>query len=328
MAIQLDCPACFQTLRVPDATMGKVTVCPKCQAKLRVPQVTIPAVMSAVPAYEAETQSFIVPPAPLVPASESPFFSEEEDEAPAEPVNPRAVLARRNNRRMSRAWTGVILALVGATIATTGVWWLSNGQNVDRPATATVVANATLSKDLNQSDTIVSSPDWGAMIAALKVNPVPLTHPNMKVQFATNGDSLRLSMTPTNERILVAVPTSAIAELQDPAVNAALREAWKDALSQSMTKMSKTIQEAVAGGVPPRLDAYGVVVGLEGLAGPKGYHFIAGVGTTGCPCVFEDANQQLYFLVPAGTQSLAVVPREVGARNSLPAKMRITATVK
>jgi hypothetical protein len=92
--------------------------------------------------------------------------------------------------------------------------------------------------------------------------------------------------------------------------------------------MSKAVQDAVASGVPPKLGSFGDVVGIEGLAGPKGYHFSAAVGTTAYPCVFEDANHQLYFLVPPGTKSLAVIPREIGARNSLPAKMRITATVK
>jgi hypothetical protein len=326
MAIQLDCPACFQTLRVPDSTMGKISVCPKCQAKMRVPRVTIPVVAAPVPSYEAETQSFITPPVPL--GGDSPFFAAEEDEAPAEPINPHAVLARRNNRRMSRGWIGVILAFVAATIGISGVWWWSNRQNVERTATASVIANATLSKDLTQGETNVSSPDWGAIIASLKVNPVEPADPRMKVQFATNGNSLRLSLTPTSERMLVAVPTSAIAELQDPSLNAAFLEAWKGAISQSMTQMSKTIQEAVAGGVPPRLAAYGEVVGVEALAGPRGYHFTAAIGTTGYPCVFEDANHQLYFLVPTGTQSLAVVPREIGARNSLPAKLWITATVK
>jgi hypothetical protein len=306
--------------------MGQVTVCPKCQAKMRVPQVAIPAVTAAAPAYEAETQVFAAPPA--VHASDSPFFTAEEEESPAAPVNPRAVLAKRNNRRMNRGWIGVILAFVAATIGITGVWWWSNKQNVVRTATASVIANATLSKDLTNLDVNVSPADWGAMIKSLEVNPVELTESKMKVQFATNNGALRLSLTPSAERMLVAVPTAAIAELQDAGVNAALHEAWKGAVSQSITQMSKTIQEAVAGGVPPRLANYGDVVALEGLAGPKGYHFLAGVGTTGYQCVFEDARGQLYFLVPVGTHSLAVVPREIGARNSLPAKLRITATVK
>jgi hypothetical protein len=322
MAIQLDCPACFQTLRVPDSTMGKVTACPKCQAKMRVPQVAIPA---AAAVFEAEPSHVFAP--PPAPVGDSPFFAAEEDDTPAA-LNPRAVLAKRNSRRMSRGWIGVILAFVVATIGITGVWWWSNKQNVVRTAAATVIANATLSKDLTNLDVNVSPADWGAMIKSLEINPVELTESKMKVQFATNNGALRLSLTPTSERMLVAVPTSAIVELQDPGLNASLHDAWKAAVSQSITQMSKTIQEAVAGGVPPRLANYGDDVALEGLAGPKGYHFLAGVGTTGYPCVFEDANGQLYFLVPVGTQSLAVVPREIGARNSLPAKLRITATVK
>ncbi len=91
--------------------------------------------------------------------------------------------------------------------------------------------------------------------------------------------------------------------------------------------MSKAIQDAVASGTLPKLGGFGESVGMDGLAGPIGYHFQGAVGNTGYPCVFEDANHQLYFLVPAGTKSLAVVPKEVGARNALPAKMRITATV-
>jgi len=292
---------------------------------MRVPQVAIPAAAAAPAASFDEASPMFAPAAP--PTGDLPFFAADDDTL-STPINPRQALARRNSRRMSRGWTGVILAFVAATIGISAVWLWSSRQNVVQTAAATVIANATLSKDLANSDTDVSSPDWGAMIAALKINPVDLSEPKMKIQFATNGSSLRVSLTPTSERMLVAVPTSAIEELQKPAVKAAMFEAWKAAVSQSMTQMSKTIQEAVAGGVPPRLAAYGESVGLESLAGPKGYHFIAGVGTTGYPCVFEDAGGQLYFLVPVGTKTLAVVPREVGARNSLPAKMRITATVK
>jgi hypothetical protein len=323
MAVQLDCPACFQTLRVADSAMGTVTVCPKCQAKMRVPRVAIPAATAAF--EEPGGSPFAVPAAT---PGDSPFFAAEDDDGPAEPVNPRQVLAKRNQRRMSRGWMGVILAFVLATVGITSVWWWSNRQNIVRTADATVIANATLSKDLNNTDVNVAPADWRAMTAALEINPVDLTEPKMKVRFGSAADRLQLSLTPTSERMLVAVPTSAIAELQDAAVTTAMLEAWKTALTESVTQMSKTIQEAVASGVPPKLSNYGDVVGLEGLAGPKGHHFHAAVGSTAYPCVFEDAKGQLYFLVPPGTKSLAVIPRDVGARNSLPAKMRITATVK
>ncbi len=322
MAIQLDCPACFTTLRLPDTAMGTVAACSKCRAKMRVPLVTIPATATASVIDE-----------PFAPVKstrdDSPFFAgDEDDDSLAEPINPRAVLAKRNKRRMSRGWIGVILAFVAATIGITGVWWWSNRQNIVRTASATAVANATLSKDLTPLDVNVSTADWGAMLKSLELNPVDLTDPKMKVQFSAGPRGLQLSMTPTSERMLVAVPTASIEELQDPAIQAALLEAWKGTLSQSLAQMSGTIQDAVAAGVPPRLGNYGEIVGLEGLAGPTGFHFRAAVGTTAYPCVFEDANRQLYFLVPPGTQSLAVIPREIGARAKLPAKMRITATVK
>jgi len=325
MAIQLDCPACFKTLRVADSAMGTVTTCPKCRARMRVPRVVIPATTAGSAFEPDDSPLFAAPPAS---ATDSPFFASDDD-GPANPVNPRAVLAKRNQRRMSRGWIGVILAFVLATVGVTGTWWWSNRQNVVRTAQATVIANATLSKDLNAGDVNVTSADWRAMTTSLELNPVDLTEePKMKVRFGSAADRLQLSLTPLSERMLVAVPTSAIAELQDPATAAALQEAWKAALSQSIGQMSKTVQEAVAAGVPVKLGSYGDVVGIEGLAGPKGYHFRAAVGTTAYPCVFEDANGQLYFLVPPGTQSLAVIPRDVGARKSLPEKMRITATVK
>lgn len=325
MAIQLDCPHCFSTTRVPDPAAGTIIACPKCRGRMRVPAVKIPAA-ATVAAPQAAFDEIFAPPAPAV--SESPFFNDAEDETPAEPVNPHLALARRNQRRMSRGWIGVILSFVVATIVISSVWWVSTRQNIVRTATAIAVANATLSKDLSATEFNVLPADWGAMEAALKINPVDLTEPKMKVQFGTSPAGLQLSLTPTNERMIVAVPTASIAELQQPKIQAALHAAWKESLTQSLTKMSKTIQEAVAGGVKPSLAAYGEVVGMDGLAGPIGYHFWAGVGTTAYPCVFEDKNHQLYFLVPPGTKSLAVMPREVGARNSLPEKMRITATVE
>ncbi|QDT56032.1 hypothetical protein Pan44_40820 [Caulifigura coniformis] len=325
MAIQLDCPACFKTLRVADAAMGTVIACPKCQAKMRVPRVAIPAATAGSGFEPDPSPMFAAPPAS---GEASPFFAADDDDGPGPQVNPHAVLAKRNQRRMSRGWIGMILAFALATIGVTGTWWWSNRQNVVRTADAAVIANATLSKDLNAGDVNVTSADWRAMTTSLELNPVELTEAKMKVRFGSAADRLQLSLTPTSERMLVAVPTSAIAELQDPATVAALQEAWKSALSHSVGQMSKSIQEAVAAGVPARLGSYGDVVGMEGLAGPKGYHFHAAVGTTAYPCVFEDANRQLYFLVPPGTQSLAVIPRDIGARNALPEKMRITATVK
>jgi len=324
MAIQLDCPHCFSTTRVPDRAAGTTIACPKCRGRMRVPAVKIPVAASAAP-QEAFADVFA---APAAPALDSPFFSDAEDESPAEPVNPHLALARRNKRRMSRGWIGVMLAFLLAAIGISGTWWWSNRQNIVRTASASVVANATLSKDLSATEFNVQPADWSAMEAALRINPVDLTDPKMKVQFGTGPKGLQLSLTPTNERMLVAVPTSTIPELQEPRTQAALQEAWKEALTQSLSKMSRTVQDAIAGGVKPSLANYGESVGMDGLAGPTGFHFRAAVGTTAYPCVFEDANRQLYFLVPPGTKSLAVIPRDVGARNSLPEKMRITATVK
>lgn len=329
MALQLDCPACFATLRLPDSTSGAIAACPQCQKRMRVPVVTIPD-RQAVPAF-ADSSPALPPLKPRV-ESASAFFSDEEpdaeDEEPAEPINPHAVLARRNKRRMSRGWIGVILAFVLATAGISFGYWWSNRSNVIRNATATVIANATLSRDLTAVDVNVNPADWAAIEKSLEQNPADLRDAAMRVQMEKSARGLQLSLTPTTERMLVAVPTSSIAELQVQSTKDALGEAWKTALTGSLTSMSATVQQAVAAGTLPKLRDYGEPVGMEGLAGATGYHFRAAVGNKAYPCVFEDANHQLYFLVPPGTKSLAVIPRDVGARHVLPAKMRITAVVK
>jgi len=293
---------------------------------MRVPKVTIPV---AQPVAASSFPLGDVFAEPVAAPGDSPFFAgDDDDEGPATPINPHAVLAKRNRRRMSRGWIGVIAAFVLAASGITGTWFWSNRQNVLRTADARVIANATLSKDLASTELDVPTADWGAMVKSLEVNPAEPNDPaRMKVRFAVGPRGLQISLTPSAERILVSVPTSAIAELQDAKVQAAMLEAWRRALSQRLTEMSGTIQKAVAAGVVPSLTSYHDVA-TDGLAGPKGYHFQAAVGTTAYPCVFEDANQQLYFLVPAGTKSMAVIPRDVGARKMLPEKMRITATVK
>ncbi len=324
MAIQLDCPACFSTTRVPDAAVDTVVSCPKCREKMRVPKVTIPVaqpVAAPFPLGDVFAEPAAAP-------GESPFFTgDDDDEGPATPINPHAVLAKRNRRRMSRGWIGVIAAFVLAAAGITGTWIWSNRQNVVRTADARVIANATLSKDLASTELNVATADWGAMTKSLEVNPVELKDPRMRVNFSVGSRGLQISLTPTTERILVSVPTAAIAELTEATVQTAMHDAWKQDVSHGLTQISAAMQKAVAAGIPPSIGSYGEV-GIDCLAGPKGYHFLAAVGSTAYPCVFEDANQQLYFLVPPGTQSLAVIPRDVGARKVLPEKMRITATVK
>ncbi len=127
----------------------------------------------------------------------SPFFADDIPEASvAEPINPTQMLARRNKRRMSRGWIGVILAFVLATVGITSTYFWSNRQNISVSVTARVVANATLSKDLTLPEFTVSPADWGAMTSALQQNPVELTDSKMRMKFAATNSALQLRSLP------------------------------------------------------------------------------------------------------------------------------------
>ncbi|MBX3443406.1 MAG: hypothetical protein KF774_13455 [Planctomyces sp.] len=359
MAIQFDCPYCTATLRVHDAAANTIVRCSKCETRLRVPIVPIPQSVRDVPRAAARAAAAARPAEPadwesetitlpnraaevlasqLKAAASAPPPEEDADacgiainvSAPpliVTPVSPQAAAEaayQRRQRRPNRGWIWVAGAFLLAAIGIGAGFWMQSQSNVVESLEGEVIAATSLTGFVSQKEVGLSDLEWSAIRAALEQRPAELRSPQMNLKFESAPRGLKVSLTPGKTGDLIAVPllqTEGVGGFarKNPEVLRAPRIA---ALAAALKRMSARIQEATAAGRPPDLGDFGLSVGVTVLAGDLGFHCHAVIERNAFPCVFEDRDGRLYFLVPGGTDALTIRPRIAAETNVLPPRMQ------
>jgi hypothetical protein len=361
MAVQFDCPYCTATMRVPDAAMGTIGRCPKCETSLRVPVVEVSAAAQTFPGLAAPLaqspswadETTELPRVVPVPAKSGFPFADERD-APRsggtpprggsalfpideeEPVRPAAPLDSATAMRMrrasprSRGWLWISMTFLVAAAGIGATFWWQKMSNPVYAAQGEALAETTLSSVVAQKEVEIPDADWAAIQKSLQQAPADLRSPQMNVTFEHSPRGIKIGLTPGRNSELVSVPYRDIPELVEASssTNLALREPRRKALSESLAQMSAQIQAATAAGRPVDLSAFGNSVGVAGLGGPLGFACHAVIDRSAYPCVFEDRDGKLYFLVPAGSTDFVIRPREAGnAAEVLPPRLQVQVTV-
>ncbi len=344
MAIEFRCPYCEATIRVADSAPGRVGKCPKCNTKMVVPKPTAamppslpldfggvagpPAVPSAspkapddepvlleendteVPDIQFAPATGAVEPAPLaLPTNLVPVI------VPAGPI--RRVIKKRKTKPPQVMWIIATLMGLGSAIAAGYMVYREAfrggfdgeliGTALEDPQLPPVtIPRATL--------TLVSSA-LEPLLADLEAQPVPLLSELMEVKVGGSKEGLVITVEhgPRTRWYRVDAKShprlAAFAKKHEQAWSTARIKKLDQSANAFIRDYQKVRQKEVDSSVmPPYRDSLALSALVKGL----GVHTVAVVGTTVYPCVYEQSDGSLYFLLPAKLKSFSLQGKPQG----------------
>lgn len=363
MAIEFRCPYCTATIRVADSAPGRMGKCPKCNTKMIVPRpsAALPPSLPLEFGGAPVTTPAALP--PIVPDDE-PVLLEENDadvpdicfastDAPVEvPIEPtpialptnfspviaplgpgRRLVKKRKTTGRKRPQVMWIIATVlglGLSIAAGYVVWREAfhgrldgeliGTALEEPQLpAVTVPRAALGQVASALDPLLSD---------LEAQPVPLISELMAVKVGGDKDGLVITIEQGALTRWYRVDAKSHPRLAKfAAENAKAMNAPRiKQLDQSAPgfirdyqKVRKREEDAST------ITVYRDTLALNALVKGLGAHTVAVVGRTTYPCVYEQADGSLYFLLPAKlkTFTLQGKPRPDGSAGLFAGEFRV-----
>ncbi|MEZ5943474.1 MAG: hypothetical protein R3C18_18930 [Planctomycetaceae bacterium] len=341
MELEFDCPYCTSAVRVSAEYAGKVGRCPKCDTRLRIPELPdstqAPAANPEVPPLETISDEVLTPPQVAVPGVAPP--------QPGAPVQPQAGWAPSYDpnspveklRKKKRQGTplmalvppllfGGIFLLVGA-----GYWYFSLPSYKGELEGTVIDSGYALSVTLDGVSSGAPREEHLAWTRRLFQTPVMLTDNEkfLGVRYLSkDGQHLTVLLEPGAKTELVQVPITslkAVARYYDLHENDML-EARNEELAEALTDISLAWAEVAE--TTQQLDSlakYTERLAYNAHVMGLGHVCEAEVGKEIYPCVGEDAQQHLIFLVPKGTNYFVV--RERKETRVFPARLHVEVKV-
>ncbi|MCA8998543.1 MAG: hypothetical protein KDA80_16205 [Planctomycetaceae bacterium] len=353
MAIEFHCPYCTAAVRVGLDAAGKVGRCPKCETRIRVPSLnqisgkdhSAPAPVEdherehGVPFAQAPEElterSEPVPPF-LDPSGTSATFESPLDVTPRESHSSATKYLRRKKRQSP--WgalliPGVFFAifiLIGA-----GYWWVNQPKFSGRITGQQLSANQYIQIDLNTKKFAVPQNTFSQLVQEFQDRPADLRSNLVNLRLTGGPEGVTITLRPGSESDLVKVPVfelDALAKLYRDHFNE-----WDD---RRLEEMQRSLNDMAENWLPLEesdksklLPEYreeviynAFVHGLGRLCEAIVY---TGDTPVSYPCVHEDSEGNLYFLVPMKTREFDIRERNRPAeKNVLPASFKIRVLVK
>mgnify|MGYP001252272399 CR=1 FL=1 len=340
MAIEFRCPYCTATIRVADSAPGRVGKCPKCNTKMIVPQ---PAA-ALPPSLSLDFAGAPTDAPAVVAADDEPILLEENDAdvpdvhfastdvslfAPIEPaptalptnlvpviapLGPgRRVIKRKKTgrKRPQVMWLIASVLGLGLSIGAAYLVWQQvldgrlDGELIGTALEEPHLAPATVPR---ASLELISSA-LDPLLLDLEAQPVPLVSELMDVRIGGNKEGLVISIDQGTHTRWYRVDAKSHPGL---AKFAAEHEKVLDAprvkqLDQSAPSFIRDYQkvrkrEEDASIMTPYRDSLALNALVKGL----GAHTAAVVGRTVYPCVYEQEDGSLFFLLPAKLKSFTL----------------------
>lgn len=344
MAIEFECPKCAATVRVGAEAAGKIGRCPSCSARVRIPQ-------PPVPGAPLSPGALPTPPPPTVtpePPSEAgiPTFSGSQsgsttstvvEAAPpllhTEEDAPVLYRERLRRRRKPSLWGTLAPPLFFGTIlvAVAAAYWVWTRPAFNRPMTGRVVESSqpiTSSIDLR---TLSGDQEaYRRLAALLAAEPADVRSNVLSVRCLGTDQGITMLLRPGPDVVAVEVPLTSsepIAEAYHDLYER-LDRLRREELQQAITAMATSVGDgddasldAVLLRYRDRLVSCGEVRGLGRICE-------AIVDRTRYPCVHEDVDGNLTFLVPVGTKQFIVRERDdVEGGPFLPSPLKVPVQV-
>jgi hypothetical protein len=327
MTIEFRCPYCTAPIQVADQAAGTPGRCPRCAAKLTVPRpaglqpppppaappsaAPAPAVEPAVPAVR------VPPPDPLVALD---FSQPETVSLPAAPPGAFPIATKPVVRKVRRRRRGIpILVPISCVLLVVGlVGWVLWLDWSSRPLVGELNAVELEAVDLEPalvSRELLSGSNKqrDELLAQLETLPIPMISDLMQVQFRGSSAGLVVSITRGAKsawyRVDVGSHPALAAYIQSKG-NSWLKQRSADLIEAaagfSRQYSEVTQKKAAESTMLPYRDQLGLTALTRGL----GHQAVAIVGRTMYPCVYEEADGTLYFLLPPNLREFTFTGRK------------------
>lgn len=342
MAIEFNCPFCTSTIRVPDDAAGKKGTCPRCETPILVPTIEglpqpelpaeqPPATPPAAPApsvtegplpVESPPQPAmepvvspgepVFPGPPPAPEGEFPAFGESAA-APRAPATSYARALKR--RRKKKGGLGILVpllfgsCLVGVTLF---LWWQSR-PTLYGDLTAEALPDYELATGgIGKSEVQDLSKDViNYVIEDLEENPARLTSELMETEFRGTRRGIQVNVFEGKQTMFFRVAPRKNKDFDDWVLKNA-DKLEKPRLKEYSAAIKRFFKEySDSEGDVADLPGYRDSMGLNATVSRVGYNMAALVGQTAHRCVYEDAEQRLYFLLPKKTKQFELVGRRL-----------------
>lgn len=324
MAIEFNCPYCKALIRVPDNAGGGKGKCPKCATRLTVPKVSNarpiappppvappPVEEPAEPDRPREIENFFDPgydprkaaqsaQAEIVETQE-PGFGEFPSALPA--VRPSSIAVKLKQKKGSGTW----LVALGFGLIVCGVggwfyWQQIQGEMLGGELTAETADRLELIPSLVEKSSIKQpSDDVDPVLTNLEKSPVPLLSGLMQVQFrgSSKGVLVYLNAGPQARFYRVNVRGNEPLMKYHSKHAADLEQQRMMEIEKAATAFVRDYRKVIAKQADQAsLTNFRNTLALPVLVRGLGNQIVATAGRTIYPCVYEDHEGGLYFLLP------------------------------
>lgn len=329
MAIEFNCPYCTATVRVGDESSGKIGRCPKCDTRIRIPQIPGRVDPAPPPAPISESISLepLAPPAvaptPVPPETTTfpdltaPPPAKNPGELPIVPVTEDPVTSKYLKRRKKKSWNlgGLIPPLLFGglfvAIGLTYYYWT-------RPSYLGTLEgerqnpNQSIQIELDGSAFNIDNKIFSQIVEELRRSPSAVRSNLVNLRFRAGAEGIEVALRPGSAAELIKVPVGDLKpvaeyyrdhfdELDDARINE-----LQAALIELCTEWASAPEEEKNETLPEYRNSVFYNAFVKGL----GRVCYALVDNAIYPCIHEDAQGALYFLVPMGTKSFVIKERE------------------
>jgi hypothetical protein len=334
MAIEFNCPYCTALIRVPDNAGGGKGRCPKCTTRISVPKVSPPKLVApspvalppvAEPDRPREIENFFDPdydPAQAAPSAPLDIFAAPQrppGEFPVtsshQPAFPSSVAARLKKKKRGGAWLWPLA--FGLLVCGAAGWYfwqqfqteLLGGELVAETADTLELPPGLIEK----SSIRRSSDDVEEVLSKLEKSPVPLLSTLMQVQLrgSSKGVLVHLNAGPKSRFYRIAVRDNEPLMKYHSKHAAELEEQRMHDIEQAGTAFVVEYRKVIT----KEADALTIAGFRNSLALPAltrglGHQLVATYGRTIYPCVYEDHEGALYFLLPPDAREFEISGRK------------------
>lgn len=356
MAIEFNCPYCTASVRVPDTAGGKRGTCPKCQSKIIVPKIEPPKpasppvpVLEELPEATELVEESARPgkpgPPPLPPplpgqadANQSPAAEPSAEPAftppiidptaipgGAEPTAPTTSVARKYKKRRKKKGGSLMVPLVFGAILVGVVGWFFMQTAVKLEgslAAKPIEADPTYVGSVESNLIDVNGDDLEFVLESLKETPLSIASGRSTVYVSASSRSLNFEIRASGQDIFYAVKYTQDAVLRDwvadnaEALNTPRLKTIEDRVNDFVADVEEARREDDKGS-PGNLLSYRDKLAYAALTKGFGYNCVARVGSKLFPCIHQDSDNNLYFLLPSGISGFTLEGRKLDSGEQL-----------
>lgn len=320
MAIQFDCPYCTSTLKVPDSSAGKQGDCPRCGTKLMIPNPFAMSEQSAPAAQETQTAAQSQP-APMQAANGAgQAVAPPPGDSVAVEQRPMTSATAQYLRKRRKSNVGAVLLVIlcfGLMLGAAGYFYWTYGPHLEGNLVGARLTpeDASLEQLQKTSGLGLSEEVVQAVNDSFKATPRRVQSDLMDMLFfGPEQGGLKVRLKPGAKTEIVRVDLTGDPALMEyikqhgTQLDQARYSELQSQLQAFYTDWYRFLQE---GGPMPDLINYRNTIGLNSLMGGLGYHMEAHVNNRVFPCVHDDFDGGLYFLVPKGTLQFEILGRKM-----------------